>query len=119
MKGYKFSWLLLMFSVFVSAQKVKVLNEEKQDISFRGISVLDNSVSWVSGTQGTVGMSFNGGKTMKWVSPKGYETRDFRDIHSWDYKTAIVMAAGSPGLILKTKDGGHTWYEVFKDEAAN
>lgn len=119
MKGYKFSWLLLMFSVFVSAQKVKVLNEEKQDISFRGISVLDNSVFWVSGTQGTVGMSFNGGKTMKWVSPKGYETRDFRDIHSWDYKTAIVMAAGSPGLILKTKDGGHTWYEVFKDEAPN
>lgn len=111
-----FSLLLISLSYFLNAQQIKILNEQKPDVSFRGISVLDNAVFWVSGTKGTVGMSFNGGKTMKWVNPKGYENRDFRDIHAWDYKTAIIMAVGSPGVILKTKDSGNTWYEVFKDE---
>lgn len=120
MTTQKFSWLFLfVLGFFVNAQQVKVLDESKPEVSFRGLAVLDNSVFWVTGTHGTVGMSFNGGKTMKWVSPKGYENRDFRDIHVWDYKTAIIMAVGSPGLILKTKDGGNTWYEVFKDESVN
>ncbi|MFA7688312.1 MAG: YCF48-related protein [Moheibacter sp.] len=119
MKMYKFSWVLLVFGLFVNAQQLRTLNEEKSDVSFRGLAVLDNSVFWVSGTKGTVGMSFNGGKTMKWVSPKGYEDRDFRDIHAWDHKTVVIMAVGSPGVILKTKDGGNTWYKVFKDESPN
>lgn len=119
MNKFYFSLLLVALSFFLNAQQIKILNEEKKDISFRGLSVLDNGVFWVSGNKGTVGMSFNGGKTIKWVNPKGYENRDFRDIHCWDYKTAIVMAVGSPGVILKTKDGGNTWYEVFKDETEN
>lgn len=110
---------MMAFCMMLNAQQIKVLNEEKSDISFRGISVLDNSVFWISGTNGTVGMSYNGGKSMKWVNPKGYEDRDFRDIHAWDFKTVIVMAVGSPGVILKTTDGGANWYEVFKDENAN
>ncbi len=116
---YKFSLVLFALGWCLNAQQVKILNEEKPDISFRGLSVLDNSVFWVSGSKGTVGMTYNGGKAMKWVNPKGYENRDFRDIHCWDYKTAIIMAVGSPGVILKTKDGGNTWYEVFRDESAN
>lgn len=111
--------LLIALGFFLNAQQIKILNEQKSDVTFRGISVLDNAVFWVSGNHGTVGMSYNGGKSMKWVNPKGYEDRDFRDIHAWDYKTVIVMAVGSPGVILKTQDGGHTWYEVFKDENAN
>lgn len=116
---YKFSLLLFALGLWLNAQQIKMLNEEKADVSFRGLSVLDNGVFWVTGTKGTVGMSFNGGKTIKWVNPKGYENRDFRDVHCWDYKTAIIMAVGSPGVILKTKDGGNTWYEVYKDESAD
>lgn len=119
MTRLNFSLLLIALGFFLNAQQIKVLNQEKTDVSFRGMSVLDNSVFWVCGTKGTVGMSYNGGKSFKWVHPKGYENRDFRDIHAWDYKTAIVMAVGSPGVILKTKDSGQTWYEVFKDENAN
>src|SRR5690606_5171344 len=114
-----FSLLLIAFGILVNAQQIKILNEQKMEVSFRGISVLDNAVFWVCGNNGTIGMSYNGGKSMKWVSPKGYENRDFRDIHAWDYKTVIVMTVGSPGVILKTKDGGNTWYEVFKDEHAS
>lgn len=119
MKRLNLSLVLITLSVLLNAQQIKVLNEFKSDISFRGISVLDNSVFWVCGTNGAVGMSYNGGKSIKWTIPKGYENRDFRDIHAWDYKTAIVMAVGSPGVILKTTDSGNTWYEVFKDENAN
>lgn len=119
MNRYYFGLLLIALGFFLNAQQIKILNEQKSEVTFRGISVLDNAVFWVSGNKGTVGMSYNGGKTMKWVNPKGYEDRDFRDIHAWDYRTVIVMAVGSPGVILKTQDGGHNWYEVFKDENAN
>ena len=112
--------LLILLSViifsFSYSQQVKILNLDKPDVSFRGLSVVDNFVLWVSGTKGTVGLSFNGLKTISWVNPKGYETRDFRAIAALDAQTAIVVAIDSPGIILKTTDGGSNWKEVYRDE---
>jgi len=102
----------------LSAQKINIVNEEKKDVSFRGLSAIDQSVFWVSGSNGTIGMTYNGGKNFKWFSPKGYENRDFRDIHALNNKTIIVLAAGAPGIILKTDDSGRTWREVFKDDTS-
>lgn len=110
-------FMLLMFSMtmFLSAQQVKILNLDKPDVTFRGLSPVDNFVVWVSGSKGTVGVSYNGLKTVNWVSPPGFESRDFRAISALDPQTAIVIAVGSPGIILKTKDGGSTWKEVYHD----
>ncbi len=114
--------LLILFTLttfsFSYSQQIKILNLDKPDVSFRGLSVVDNFVLWVSGTKGTVGLSYNGLKTINWVNPKGYESRDFRAIAALDPQTAIVVAIDSPGIILKTTDGGSNWKEVYRDDAA-
>jgi photosystem II stability/assembly factor-like uncharacterized protein len=83
--------------------------------SMRGLSVLSDSVAWVSGSGGYVGKTLDGGKTWQWTQPKGYEKLDFRDIEAFDNLKAIVVNAGSPAYILSTIDGGKTWREVYKN----
>ena len=58
----------------------------------------------------------NGGKNFEWITVKGYEKRDFRDIEAFDANTAVIMAVDVPAMILKTKDGGKTWTEVFHND---
>ena len=45
----------------------------------------------------------------------GYEKRDFRAIHAWNNKEAIIAAVAAPAVILKTKDGGMTWNKVYEN----
>lgn len=52
---------------------------------------------------------------MQWVNPKGYEQRDFRDVEALNSETALVMAVDSPGIILKTTDGGQNWRVVYRN----
>lgn len=85
--------------------------------SLRGLSVVDNDVVWVSGSNGTVGKTTDGGKTWLWISVKGFEKTDFRDIEAFDNKTAIIMGIAEPAYILRTSDGGETWNTVFEDTA--
>src|SRR5450432_3186532 len=74
--------------------------------SIRGLSVVNDNVIWVSGSNGTVGKSTNSGKTWNWVIVKGFEKTDFRDIEAFDASTAIIMGIADPAYILKTTDGG-------------
>ena len=110
---------LLMLGVFTFSysQQVKILNLDKPDVSFRGLSVVDDYVLWVSGSKGTIGLSYNGAKSFNWLKMNGYENRDFRAIYAVDHQNVVVVAIGSPGIILKTSDGGANWKEVYKDES--
>lgn len=113
-----FSAVLLLLSchicVPVSAQTVKLLNSGSK-ASFRGLSVVTDDLVWVSGSAGTVGRSENGGETWTWMTVKGFEKIDFRDIEAFDKNTAIIMGIADPAYILKTTDGGQNWRIVFKD----
>lgn len=115
MKRYTCFLTVFLLTQLLYSQQVRVLNREKSAIDFKGLSVVDDFVFWVSGTNGTIGMTYNGGKSFNWVSPKGYSDREFVAIHALDYKTAIAVAAGSPPLILRTIDLGASWQEVFFD----
>ncbi len=84
--------------------------------SLRGLSVVDDKVVWVSGSNGTVGRSVDGGTHWSWMTVPGYEKRDFRDIEAFDAKTAVVMAIAEPADILKTTDGGKTWKLVYDNK---
>lgn len=84
--------------------------------SFRGLSVVNDNVVWVSGSNGTVGKTTNGGKTWKWMSVNGFEKVDFRDIEAFDAATAIIMGIGEPAYILKTHDGGDSWKVVYENK---
>ncbi len=115
MKKILFAAFICLFSQYTNAQTVKLLTSGKK-ISMRGLSVVDDETIWVSGTGGTVGLSVDSGNTWKWISVKGYDKTDFRDIEAFDTKTAIIMGIDTPAVILKTTDAGETWKLVFKDK---
>lgn len=112
----KILWCLLMAPFFCAAQSysIKPLNESAKT-SLRGLSVVSDQVIWVSGSNGSVGKTTDGGATWKWVKPKGYEKIDFRDIEAFDDRQAIIVGIASPAYILKTVDGGETWTENYKN----
>lgn len=87
--------------------------------SIRGLSVVDNSVAWVSGSNGWTSVTTDGGSTWKWKQIPGYEKFDFRDIEAFSGNDAIIVNAGSPAVILLTHDGGSTWTEVYRNESAD
>ena len=108
---------LLLSAFFITttqAQQVKIISAEAKS-SFRGLSVVDDQTIWVSGSNGIVGKSTDSGNTWKYVTVKGYEKTDFRDIEAFDEKTAIIMGIDCPARILKTTDDGDTWSIMFED----
>lgn len=99
----------------LSAQKLEVL-ASGTNASLRGLSVVTDKIVWVSGSNGSVGRSLDGGRTWQWMTIKGYEKRDFRDIEAFDAKTAVIMAIAEPANILKTTDGGKNWHTVYEND---
>lgn len=104
----------LLLQLITHAQHIKILTAPGK-ISLRGLSVVNDNIIWASGSNGKVAKSINRGKTFEWITIKNYEQRDFRDVEAFDENTALVMAVDLPAIILKTKDGGKTWFEVFHD----
>jgi len=83
--------------------------------SFRGLSVVDDSVVWVSGSNGWIGRSTDGARNWKFNQVTGFEKLDFRSLYGFDSKRAIIANAGSPAHILQTTDGGNTWQLVYQN----
>lgn len=84
--------------------------------SFRGLSVVNDNIIWVSGNNGTVLKSTDGGQHFKTISVPGFEKSDFRDIEGFDSLHAIVLGTNKPAVLLETRDGGATWKEIFHDD---
>jgi hypothetical protein len=114
------NWLILILIVQLGfAQNsennpIKILSQKK-GISIRGLSVPDENTIWASGSNGSIALSINGGSDFEWVQVAGYEKRDFRAIHAWNNKEAIIAAVAAPAVILKTIDGGLHWYKVYEN----
>jgi len=108
-------FLLVAFPGLNLAQELKILTNGV-GTSLRGLSVVDEHIVWCSGSNGKVAKTTNGGKSFQWFTVQGYEQRDFRDIHAFDSTTAVIIAIDTPAIILKTKDGGRSWYKVFEDK---
>ncbi|MEJ7739810.1 MAG: oxidoreductase [Chitinophagaceae bacterium] len=105
--------LVMLVGRLTAQQIVPVTSGTKT--SLRGLSVVTDRVIWVSGSNGTVGRSIDGGKNWKWFTVKGFEKRDFRDIEAFDAATAIIMAIAEPACLLKTTNGGETWKLVYQN----
>ena len=112
-------FILILFVQLAVAQNsgnnsIKILSQKK-GISIRGLSVPDENTIWASGSNGTIALSINAGTNFEWLQVAGYENRDFRAIHAWNNKEAIIAAVAAPAVILKTKDGGITWKKVYEN----
>jgi photosystem II stability/assembly factor-like uncharacterized protein len=108
---------LLCFQGTIAQKPVVEVLTSGTKTSLRGVSVVNDNVIWVSGSNGTVGKSSNAGKNWKWMTVKGFEKTDFRDIEAFDGSTAIIMGVDTPAYILKTTDGGETWKKVYENRA--
>ncbi len=79
--------------------------------SLHGLSIVNATVVWASGTGGTFVRTTNGGATWQAGTVAGGENFDFRDVYAVDAKTAYLMSIGgkNEGRIYKTTDAGKTW----------
>lgn len=117
MLNYKKILLLLICSAafYGHAQTIKLLTSGK-NTSLRGLSVVNEKVIWVSGSDGTVGRSLDSGNTWKWMTINGFEKTDFRDIEAFDETSAVIMGIDAPAYMLRTSDGGETWKVVYENK---
>jgi photosystem II stability/assembly factor-like uncharacterized protein len=99
------------------AWTIKPTNTTKQ---FRGLSPVSSKVSWVSGTDGTVLRTVNGGDTWLNVSPTLNNSTgvEFRDIQAWSSRVAVILSigTGNASQIHLTRDGGKSWKQTFVNE---
>lgn len=108
--------MMLLLPATLFAQTYELSSSHSgTNTSIRGLSVVSDSVAWVSGSNGMIGKTIDGGKVWKWNKPEGFETIDFRDIEAFDEKRAVVMSSGAPSYILRTDDGGSTWHTSYKN----
>ena len=103
-----------LFSLTCFAQHIELLQQGKRT-SIRGLSVVDDSVAWVSGSRGNIAVTTNGGKSWSWQQVKGFENADFRDVEAFSAKDAVIISSGTPALILKTTDGGANWQVKYRN----
>ena len=110
-----------LFSCQNKAQKVdrvsefRISLEPKEEASkahIRGLFLVDDNIGWASGAGGTF-LRMTDGENWSADTITGYTHLDFRDVHGFDANTALLMAAGEEGRILRTEDGGISWVEVY------
>ena len=114
-KNVLFLFLILANYVFAQSPSIEILTSGTKT-SLRGLSVVNDNIVWVSGSNGMVGKSVNGGKNWKWMTVRGFEKTEFRDIEAFDANTALIMGIAEPAYILKTIDGGESWRVVYENK---
>jgi photosystem II stability/assembly factor-like uncharacterized protein len=114
MKSYYIIFVGVLITSCTLAQTSSIINFEVNiKSSFRGLSVVNDSVVWVSGSAGWVGRSLNGAVTWEFKQVAGFEKVDFRSLYAFNSQTAIIANAGSPASILLTVNGGESWKTVY------
>ncbi len=93
-----------------------VFSQLGQDVSLRGLSVVDDRVVWVSGEKGTIALSTDGARSFQLRKPPEFAGRDFRDIEGFDDRRAVALAVGAPARIIVTGDGGTSWLPAYRNE---
>ncbi len=101
---------------------------EKEDFSFevqstsmtgsmRGLDVLNESCVWISGSGGEYCFTTDAGASWTKSVVPGAELLDFRDLHVFSEKSALLMSAG-PGeasRVYRTDDAGQSWVLCYQN----
>ena len=119
-RGLFVSFLILFLSSFTAYSQhhnaqPKTLWQGDTSLVFRGISALSDQVIWASSNQGAVVKTEDGGISWTILKIPGAEGIQFRDIHLFNEKTALIMGSGWPTRMYKTDDGGLNWRLVYEN----
>lgn len=125
MKSLLMTFIFILFCVLMCAPNKKTdppqitwqAQNSETNASFRGLSVVSETIAWASGSSGTFIRTIDGGKTWQTDTIPGAASLDFRDIQAFDANTAIVISAGRPAKIFKTVDGGKNWVEKYSNDS--
>src|SRR6185436_19392691 len=98
MKYFIPALVCVFFFSFGQGQKIEALTTGNKS-SLRGLCVVNDNIIWASGSNGQVARSTDGGKNFEWITVKGYEQRDFRDIEAFNENVALIMAVAEPAVI--------------------
>ena len=102
------SLIFLLFALTATAQWQKL--SVPTSAGLRGLSVVSAGVVWASGTDGTVIRTTDGGNHWSVMIVPGAEKLDFRGIHAFDEKNAVIISSGpaekGQARIYRTEDGG-------------
>jgi photosystem II stability/assembly factor-like uncharacterized protein len=95
----------------------KVLNLDTK-ANFRAVHAPSSNVCWIGGSGGTVLRTYDGGNIWDIMKVRDADSLDFRDVHGFNNRTAVVMSAGESekgkARIYRTEDGGDTWQLVYE-----
>ena len=111
---------VILLGVRSAGAQVDVLDSPTR-ASLRGVSSPGAGVAWISGADGAIFRSEDGGYLWQTCAvPPGGAHLDFRGIQGFDGDTALVMANGKGALsaVYKTTDGCASWRLVLKDADA-
>lgn len=102
-----------VFAQSTSWQRIDI----KKKASLRGSAVFQDTL-WVTGSDNTVFLSPDAGKSWLNRSVVSEKKTDFRDITVFDSNTAIVMGAGEgqQSVLYKTTDAGQTWELLLQNQ---
>ena len=86
-------------------------------VSFRGIFAVDKNTVWVSGSKGSVYVTYDEAKSWQREEIPAGDSLDFRDIEVISPGTIILMSAGAGknSRIYKSTDNGKTWKIVYQN----
>lgn len=107
--------LLSFFSCSEPSISILPINDVTPLSSMRGLFSVDEDIAWTSGTNGVVKYTSNG----QWVAYRdtNWNQLDFRDVHAFNNKEAIIMSSGDGCEIYKTTDQCKSWKLVYKNKA--
>ena len=83
--------------------------------SIRALHVVNEDIIWASGSGGIFLLTTDGGGTWKTDTIPGSSGNDFRSLHAWNEKEALVFGTSSPGRAFYTGDGGESWEVVYEN----
>lgn len=118
---------LFLLGVIIIGLKTPLLSQSNliwstfnlnKKVSLRGISSVSEKECWVSGTQGTVAKTTDGGLTWDYLNVPDSDSLDFRDIEVFSSNEALILSIGNgkKSRIYKTSDGGESWRLVYQNQ---
>lgn len=90
---------------------VRALQSSPATARLQAVMAVDEQVVWASGLEGTVLRSIDGGQRWSHLTVPDAAALQFRDVHAFDSKRALLMSSGEGALsrIYTTNDGGKRW----------